>query len=340
MSENKTKIAIVGFGNVGRGVYEAIKRNPDMELVGIASQDLNRCRQVLGQDTKIHLTMNYHPFSYFTMPERADVAILCGGSKKDLPEQGPFYAQMYNTVDSFDTHDKIPEYFAQMNVAAIKSKKVALISGGWDPGTFSIERVLADSFIPGSNPQATYGLTENGGLSMGHSDAIRTIDGVQDARQYTHASPHSVQLMQEGKAQGLSAGDRMWRKCFVVLKTDTEEERERVGKEIKEMPGYFAPYRTMVHFVSQEELKEKYSQMRHDGLVVAAGETGKGNKALIEYKNQWESNPEATGNILVACARAVNRFSNEGKKGAFTMLDIPPSYFSPRSKEELLKKFM
>jgi len=349
--KEQIKIAIVGYGNIGRGVHKAIEKNRelygDMNLVGIITR---RADQVANEVPGVSV---YHSSDRKNWGDlEADVAILCGGSKADLPVQGPVFASYFNTVDSFDTHDHIHPYedergnyrlgyFKEMNNAARANNRVSIVSAGWDPGVFSLERVLFDAIIPGCVPGAFYGLTEKGGLSQGHSDAIRQIPGVKDARQYTHAIPEAIEKVRQGEAD-LTKGDMHWRECRVVLENDTPKERERVRKAIVNDPEYFAPYRTEVHFVEKGELSD---DMPHDGIVVASGVTGEGNPAIMEYKNIWGSNPEATGSILVACARACHRLAKEveaGKRepGAYTMLDIPVAYLSPRSQETLLEKFM
>ena len=333
---DKTRIAIVGYGNIGRGVHIAVERAPDMRLAGIVTRNPQRVLES-GIDSALIYAYRNQP-GWEAM--NADVAILCGGSKNDLPKQGPAVAQAFNTVDSFDTHADIPEYFAKVDTAARAGGHLSVISAGWDPGTFSMERVLAEAFIPESTAQATYGLTGSGGLSMGHSDAIRQIPGVKDARQYTHAKPGAIDAMRRGKAEDLTPADKMWRDCVVVLENDSLDERNRVAKEIITMPAYFKPYHTKVQFVTQEVLDRNHSGMPHDGLVIAAGTTGQGNEVSIEYKFQQESNPEATANILVACARAVHRLHDAGSVGAITMLDIPPAMYSLSSRDELLKDFM
>lgn len=334
----KTDIVIVGYGNVGRGVHEAIKRNSDMNLVGIISRSPVRVEKELRGEAPVFDQNTI--LKYKETQPLADVAILCGGSKNDLPEQGPEFTARYNTVDSFDTHANIPKYLKEMSQAASFQGHTSIVCAGWDPGTFSVNRVLMDAYLPGTIPKGFYGLDKKGGLSMGHSDAVRQVKGVKDARQYTHAISEAIERVRNGENPNLSAGEMHWRECQVVLENDTPEERKRVSGEVKNMENYFAPYKTTVDFVSQSELEEKYSGMPHDGLVLAVGETGNGNKAIIEYKNVWENNPEATGNVLVACARACHRFKKEHKTGAYTMLDIAPAYLSPRSHDELLKDFM
>ncbi len=332
-----TRIAIVGYGNVGRGVERAISKNNelygDVETSAIITRRPEAIREQI-TSIPVHSpdVVEQHA------EEIADVAILCGGSANDLPVQGPYFAQFMNTVDSFDTHAKLPDYFKAMDAVARENGHIAVISTGWDPGTFSLERVLADAFIPGANAHGFYGLGEKGGLSMGHSDAIRGIEGVADARQYTHAILESIDRVRSGENPVLSNREMHTRECVVVAEEGAD--KARIADEIKNMPNYFEPYETTVTFVSQKELDEDYSGMPHDGLVIARGETGDGNAAMIEYKNQWESNPEATGNVLVAHARAAKRLHSEGQGGAKTILDIPAAYFSPHSRDELLRDFM
>lgn len=328
------RVVVAGYGNVGRGVLAALKNNPDMAAVGVVSRNPERVKKSFSELP----VMQIADTDQWLKTMKPDVVILCGGSKDDLPQQGPELCSKVNTVDSFDNHSRIPEYFNAMNTAAGNSGHVAVISTGWDPGIFSMERVIANAFLPGSRAYGFYGLGESGGLSMGHSDALRTIPGVRDARQYTHAVTEAIEKVRNGENPQFSAGDMHTRECFVVL--DDGADQDAIAETIRTMPGYFAPYKTEIHFVSQEFLNEKCSGFPHDGLVAAAGITGNGNPARIEYRCQWGSNPEATANVLVAHARAVVRLAKEGKTGAFTILDIPPAYFSPHSKEDLLAKFM
>ncbi|MCK4730294.1 MAG: diaminopimelate dehydrogenase [Candidatus Aenigmarchaeota archaeon] len=329
------KVAIVGYGNVGKGVYEAILRNDDIELGGIISRNPARVEAELNDITPVYLQSDILEKKDIL---DADVAILCGGSKSDLPVQGPVFSEIYNTVDSFDTHANIPAYFKKMDETARSKEHSSVISGGWDPGTFSVNRVLADALIPGCIPKGFYGLKERGGLSMGHSDAVRRVEGVEDARQYTHALDDAMNRVKSGENPNLSPGEMHSREVYVVAKKGAD--REQIENEIISMPAYFDEYETKVKFVSQDDLEKICYGMPHDGVMIAVGETGIGNKASIEYGNQWESNPEATGSILVACARAVDKLYNESQYGAFTMLDIPPAYISPRSRGELLSRFM
>ena len=337
---NIMSIAIVGYGNIGKGVELAVNHNKelygDMEIAGIISRRPEDVRAQIKNKYPIAATSDISLWKDLG----ADVAILCGGSKTDLPEQGPFFASYLPTVDSYDNHNLILNHFKEMDKVARQAGHPVVISSGWDPGTFSLERVLANAFIPGAKAYGFYGLTETGGLSQGHSDAVRRIEGVVDARQYTHAIPESIEGVRKGENPDLSKGEMHWRDVYVVLRNDTPEERASVEEAIKTDPDYFAPYETIVHFVSQEEIEKNHSQMPHDGLVIASGITGNRNQSSIEYKNVWKSNPEATAGILVACARACHKLNQEKKVGAFTMLDIPPAFYSPHSKEELLRKFM
>ena len=330
----KIRVMIVGYGNVGRGVVESVKRNPDMELAGIVSRSPERVKQTV-KDVPV---LSVNEPEVWLKELRPDVAILCGGSKDDLPKQGPQFVRYVNTVDSFDNHSRIPEYFHAMDEAGKEAGHAAVISTGWDPGIFSLQRAIAGAFIPGAHAYGFYGLGPKGGLSMGHSDALRTIPGVKDARQFTHAIPEAIEKIRNGENPVFEPGDMHTRECFVVLEEGAD--KEAITRTILEMPGYFAPYKTTVNFISQEELDSKYKGFPHDGIVVAAGVTGNGNPALSEYRCQWGSNPEATANVLVAHARAVVRLAREGKSGAFTILDIPASYFSLMTKEELLAHCM
>lgn len=331
---DKVKVAIVGYGNVGRGVLKAINANEDMELVCIASRNPARVQNEISSVPVVVMD----DVAEWKKEYNVDVAILCGGSKDDLPVQGPAMAKFVSTVDSFDNHSCIPQYFATMDETTKAAGTVAAVSIGWDPGIFSLERTLASAFLPGSKAYGFYGLSEKGGLSMGHSDALRTIEGVVDARQYTHAIPASIDRIRNGENPTYSAGDMHWRECFVVVEEGAD--KAAIEAEIKAMPAYFEPYETTVNFISQEELDSKYSGFPHDGCVIASGTTGDASKATIEYKCTWDSNPEATANVLVAHARAVARLLREGKSGAFTILDIPPAYLSQFSQAELLKNFM
>jgi len=347
----KTKIARVGFGNIGKAVLRAVNKNNklhgDMEPVGIITRDPPR---VLGSLGGYHGISPGQIYNVDNVPAGldVDVAILCGGSKNDLPKQGPYFANRFNTVDSFDTHAHIkpyvdkdtgvsmPGYLADMDVASRGTGHTAAISIGWDPGTFSDERVAANAFLPGVRAYAFYGLTERGGLSMGHSDAIRTIGNVIDAKSYTHASPEAIERVRSGENPNLAPGDMHWRENFIALGNDTPKERARVESEIETMPDYFKDYKTTATFLTQRELDEGHKDMPHDGLVLAVGENGE----TIEYKNVWPNNPTGTAGILVAHARAIQRMNREGKIGAHRSIDIPKSYISPHSDKVLTADFM
>ncbi|MBQ9788601.1 MAG: diaminopimelate dehydrogenase [Lentisphaeria bacterium] len=330
----KIKIVIIGYGNVGRGVQKAIAKNQDMELVAIASRSVERVKA----EVKDVPVVDVREIAKWQAELQADVAILCGGSKSDLDKQTPEIIKYIPTIDSFDNHSCLPAYYAKIDEAAKKANRPAIISLGWDPGIFSLERVLANAYLVGARAYGFYGLGPKGGLSMGHSDAIRTIKGVKDARQYTHAITEAIDKVRNGENPEFSAGDMHSRECFVVLEDGANP--AEIEAQIKSMPGYFAPYKTTVNFVTQEELNEKFKGFPHDGCVVSSSTTGDGNGALIEYRCQWGSNPEATAQVLTAYARALKKFVDEGKCGAFTILDIPASYVSPLSKEDLLAKMM
>ena len=332
--EKKIRIAIVGFGNIARGVVSVVKKNGDMELACILSRTPGRVKAETGDTYPVYESNNFDALKH------ADVAILCGGSKSDLPEQGPLYAQYIHTVDSYDNHSEAFQYYTVMDAAARNAHHLSCISIGWDPGTFSVQRMLGNAFIPGAKAYGFYGTSEHGGLSMGHSDAIRRVEGVADGRQYTHAIPESIERVRRGENPTLSPGDMHRRECFVVAKEGAD--RAKIEHDIKTMPGYFAPYETVVHFISKEDLAQNHSRFPHDGLVICAGTTGdkNDNAVRIEYTNVWGNNSQATASILVAHARAVYRLAQEGKTGAITAFDIPPAYLSPHSREDLIKQYL
>jgi diaminopimelate dehydrogenase len=339
----KIKVAIVGFGNLGRGVVKSLKNNPDLELAQIMSRDPARVKKEI---------RSVPVFGMADFKKLADVAILCGGSKEDLfgvsvsgkagaridcpcaIGHGPYFAQFFNTVDSFDTHARIPDYHRFMDHYSRRNRHTAVISAGWDPGTFSLERTMADAFIPGAGHYTFWGP----GVSQGHSDAVRQIPGVCDCRQYTLPVKSAISRVRSGKNPVLSPGQKVTRLVYVVA--EPAADRSRIAKAIKSMPNYFVGYDTTIGFLSSRQLLKEHGAFPHAGFVLATGRTGKNNRALIEYDCAWGSNPEATANILVAVARACDRLSRERKFGALTMLDIPPQYYSPRSGKELLKSFM
>ena len=326
----KIRIGIYGYGNLGKGVETAIYNNKDIELVGIFTRRNPSSVKALHDDVKI-----YHVDDAKNMQDKIDVMILCGGSATDLPEQTPEVAKMFNTVDSFDTHAKIPEYFACVNKEAKDANHLSLISCGWDPGLFSLNRALLESILPNGTNYVFYGR----GLSQGHSDAIRRIKGVKNAVQYTVPYDESVEKVRNGENPKFeSVREVMWRECFVVLEDGADE--KEIEKEIKEMPNYFEPYNTVVHFISEEELHKNHSGMPHGGFVLRSGNTSEGVNQVAEFSLKLDSNPEFTASVLVAYARGVHRLSKEGKTGAVTVLDIPVSYLLPKSNDEILKELL
>jgi len=323
----KINIALVGYGNVGRGVEEALKLNADTELVAVLTRRPEQVRKELKEAQVFHIEED---------PEdiQVDVAILCGGSKEDIPVQGPKFARRFNTVDSFDTHAEIPSYFQKMDSLAKEHGHVHIISAGWDPGIFSLMRVLGDAFLPQSKQYTFWGR----GVSQGHSDAARKVEGVRDARAYTIPIEQAVQRVRTGEAPEFTKREMHKRMVYVVAEEGSDT--ERIRREIVAMPHYYDEYDTEVLFISKEAMLENHSKLPHGGFVLTSGVTGEENKQILEYRCQLESNPEFTANVLVACARAAFRLSKEGRKGAFTMLDIPPGYLSPHSVETLRKSFV
>jgi len=325
---NKIKIGIYGYGNLGKGVELAVHNNSDMELVGIFTRRNPNTITTLYEDSKVYSTDEIDK-----MINLIDVMILCGGSATDLPQQAPNVCSMFNTVDSFDTHAKIPEYFASIDKIAKNSNTLALISCGWDPGLFSLNRSLFESILPNGENYVFYGK----GLSQGHSDAIRRIEGVKNAVQYTVPYEDAVDKVRSGKNPHFpSVREVMWRECFVVLEDNADP--KKIEKEIKEMPNYFEPYNTVVHFISEEELKEKHSGMPHGGFVLRSGKTSNGTNQIAEFSLKLDSNPEFTGSVLVAYARAIYKMRQQGLTGAITVLDVPVSLLSTKTRDELLKQ--
>lgn len=320
------KVGIVGYGNLGRGVEAAIRQNADMELTAIFTR---RQPDSVGSSKNM-----YHVSEAEKFVNKIDVLILCGGSATDLPEQGPHFASMFNTVDSFDTHAKIPEYFDAVDAAAKKSGHVSVISTGWDPGLFSLNRLLGETVLPVGKTYTFWGK----GVSQGHSDAIRRVKGVKNGIQYTIPKEEALQKVRAGEAPEFVSGETHLRECFVVA--EPGEDLARIEQEIKTMPNYFAEYETIVHFISEEELKRNHAAMPHGGYVLRSGVTGQDTKQTIEFGLKLDSNPEFTGSVLVACARAVSRFAAEGVAGAKTVFDIPFAYLSPKSGEQLRKELL
>lgn len=320
------RIGIMGYGNLGRGVETAVKYAPDMELAAVFTRRNPSSLSVNTQGVPV-----VHADEADTWTDKIDVMILCGGSATDLPEQTPKYAKLFNVVDSFDTHARIPEHFSNVDAAASESGKVAVISVGWDPGMFSINRVYANAILPDGKDYTFWGK----GVSQGHSDAIRRINGVKNAKQYTIPIEAALEAVRSGNQPELSTREKHIRECFVVPEEGADT--ERIEREIKEMPDYFSDYDTKVHFISQEELETNHAGMAHGGFVFRSGRTGenKEHRHIIEYSLKLDSNPEFTTSVLTAYARAAKRLADEGQKGCKTVLDIAPSYLSTKTDEEL-----
>ena len=320
------RIGIMGYGNLGRGVEYAVAQNPDMQLAAVFTRRDPVSIQTVTPDVPVLAADKAAE-----MQDKIDVMILCGGSATDLPKQTPALARLFNVVDSFDTHARIPEHFAAVDAAAKAGGTLALISAGWDPGLFSLNRVYASAVLPQGETYTFWGK----GVSQGHSDAIRRVEGVQDARQYTVPVESALEAVRSGAQPVLTTRQKHTRECFVVAKPGADT--ARIEKEIKEMPNYFADYDTTVHFISEEELLRDHAGLPHGGMVIRTGKTGKdcGNTHVIEYKLTLDSNPEFTSSILVAYARAVWRMHEAGQQGCKTVLDVPPALLSPLSGEEL-----
>lgn len=323
------RIAIYGYGNLGKGVELAAKQNGET-LVGVFTRrDPQTVKTLTGVKT-------YRAEDIFNMKDQIDVVIICGGSATDLPKQTPALAKYFNVVDSFDTHAKIPEHFANVDASCKAANTVAVISAGWDPGLFSIARLYSGAVLTDGNDYTFWGK----GVSQGHSDAIRRIDGVVDAKQYTIPVESALESVRNSQNPVLTARQKHVRECFVVAKDGAD--KAEIERQIKTMPNYFADYDTTVHFVSQEELNEKYAGYPHGGVVIRSGKTGAcgEHNHVIEYSLKLDSNPEFTASVLVACARAVNRFTSEGSFGCKTLFDIPPAYLSPLPAEQLRQKLL
>jgi len=324
----KIRIGIVGYGNLGRGAEIAINQQPDMELVAIFSRRRPEDVHVLSNVKVIHIDEAKH------YVDQIDVMILCGGSATDLPEQTPAFTKMFNTIDSFDTHASIPEHFAKVDKIARESGKVSIISVGWDPGLFSLNRVMSEAILPAGETYTFWGK----GLSQGHSDAVRRVEGVKDGVQYTIPSEEAIEKVRSGENPVLSTGERHKRACFIVAEDGAD--KEKIEQTIKTMPNYFADFDTTVTFITEEELKRDHSHMPHGGFVIRSGETSNGINQVVEFGLKLNSNPEFTASVLIAYARAAHRLHQEGHSGAKTIYDIAPSYISPKSNEELRKKYL
>ena len=320
------RVGILGYGNLGKGVESAIAQNDDMELKAVFTRRNPENVKVRTAGVKV---LQADELSH--MQDELDVLILCGGSATDLPVQTPQYASMYNVVDSFDTHARIPEHFAAVDAAAKKAGKVSLISCGWDPGMFSLNRLYANCVLPEGKDYTFWGK----GVSQGHSDAVRRIEGVKDCRQYTIPVEKAVEAVRSGSNPELTTREKHTRECFVVAEEGAD--LAKIENEIKTMPNYFSDYDTTVHFITEEEMKRDHSGLPHGGMVIRTGVTGmeKEHKHVIEYSLKLESNPEFTGSVIVAYARAVSRMNKEGMSGCKTVFDVAPAYLSPKSAEEL-----
>lgn len=325
----KIKIGIIGYGNLGRGVESAVSQQADMELTAIFSR-----RGASGIKSSNSTVMKEHVDEIINYKEKIDVMILCGGSANDLPEQSPYYAQWFNIVDSFDNHSEIPNHFAKVDKVSTENNTLAVISAGWDPGLFSLHRVLGESFLPQGNTYTFWGK----GLSQGHSDAIRRINGVKNGVQYTIPSEEAIDLVRKGEEPDLTVRDKHLRVCYVVLEKNADP--DEIEEKIKTMPNYFEPYDTEVHFIDEETLVSEHSQMPHGGFVIRSGQTGGNHHQLYEFSLALDSNPEFTSSVLITAARAAYRMHQDGESGAKTMLDIAPRYYSMKTNETLRKDYL
>lgn len=320
------RIGILGYGNLGRGVECALRQNPDMELAAVFTRRDPKEVKILTETASVCQISEIEQWK-----DRIDVLILCGGSATDLPVQTPEYAKLFHVVDSFDTHARIPEHFAAVDASAKAAEKTAVISVGWDPGMFSLNRMYANAILPEGKDYTFWGK----GVSQGHSDAIRRIDGVKDGKQYTIPVKEALEAVRNGEDPELTTRQKHTRECYVVLEDGADA--AKVEQQIKTMPNYFADYDTTVHVISEKELKRDHSGIPHGGFVLRSGVTGweKEHRHLIEYQLKLDSNPEFTSSVIVAYARAAYRMASEGQFGCKTVFDIPPAYLSPKSGEEL-----
>jgi len=324
--DKKIRVGIVGYGNLGKGVELSLAQNSDFSLEAIFTR---RNPDDLQADSKM-----VHISQIASYKNKIDVMILCGGSATDLPQQAPEIAEMFNIVDSFDTHAKIPEYFKGLDDITKNSQTIALISVGWDPGLFSLNRILGQAVLPVGNDYTFWGK----GVSQGHSDAIRRVQGVKDGVQYTVPIESAIDKVRTGENVDLSTREKHERVCYVVAEDGAD--LDIIANEIKNMPNYFSDYDTTVNFITEEELKANHKGMPHGGFVIRTGTTGENSKQRIEFSLNLDSNPEFTANVLVAYARAVYRLANEGQTGARTVFDIPFAYLSSKSGEELRRELL
>ena len=325
------RIGILGYGNLGRGVECAIKHNPDTELVAVFTRRDPETVKILTETAKVYSVKDAEK-----MKDEIDVLIICGGSATDLPVQTPEYVKYFNVIDSFDTHARIPEHFNSVDAAAKESGHIGIISVGWDPGMFSLNRMYANAILTNGNDYTFWGK----GVSQGHSDAVRRIKGVKDAKQYTIPVEAALEAVRNGENPELTTRQKHTRECFVVAEEGAD--LARIEEEIKTMPNYFDEYDTTVHFISQEELDRDHSGIPHGGFVIRSGKTGWNdeNSHVIEYSLKLDSNPEFTSSVIVAYARAAYRMNQEGQKGCKTVFDVAPAYLSALDGAELRKKFL
>ncbi len=325
------RIGILGYGNLGRGVECAIRQNPDMELAAVFTRRNPESVTIMTKGVPV-----LPADDAASMQDKIDVLIICGGSATDLPVQTPAFAKLFNVVDSFDTHAKIPQHFANVDAAAKESGKIGMISIGWDPGMFSLNRMYANAILTDGNDYTFWGK----GVSQGHSDAVRRIEGVLDARQYTIPVPSAVEAVRNGENPTLTTRQKHTRECFVVAEPGAD--LKRIEEEIKTMPNYFSDYDTTVHFITQEEMQRDHSGIPHGGMVIRSGKTGKDgeHRHIIEYSLKLDSNPEFTASVLVAYARAAYRMNREGQSGCKTIFDVPPAYLSALDGETLRKTLL
>lgn len=323
------KIGIAGYGNLGRGVESAIYQNPDMELIGVFSRRNPADLALLNNDVKVYPIDEIEQFK-----EQIDVLILCGGSKNDLPVQGPQFAQHFTTIDSFDTHEDIPAYFEKVDAVAKPNKHTSIISVGWDPGLFSLNRLFGEAILPEGTTYTFWGK----GLSQGHSDAVRRLEGVKDGVQYTLPSEEAIESVRRGENPEFTKSDSHKRECYVVLEDDADE--AEVERAIKTMPHYFVDYDTTVHFITEEQMRTEHNHMPHGGFVIRSGESEAGNNQIVEFSLKLNSNPEFTASVLVAYARAAHRMHADGITGAKTIYDVAPSYISQYTQDVLRRDYL
>lgn len=326
---HRIRVAIAGYGNLGRGVESALAQNPDMQLVGVFSRRDPASVTLLDSSIPVYSMADIEQYQ-----DEVDVMILCGGSRSDLPEQGPYLAKFFHTVDSFDTHAKVPEYYEALDQSARESGRVAMLSVGWDPGLFSLNRLFGEAILPGGETYTFWGK----GLSQGHSDAVRRVAGVKSGVQYTLPSEEAIARVRSGERPELTTREKHKRECYIVLEEGADA--DTVRESIVTMPDYFADYDTTVHFIDADTFVKEHSSMPHGGFVIRSGNTGTDSIQTIEYSLALGSNPEFTASVLVAYARAVHRLAHLNDIGAKTVFDIAPGLLSPKSPAQLRKELL